>query len=270
MTRVSDASDGAPRNHTLVRPQPFDSEALGAPVAKLVVPDGPAGAEIVLSLPELVHDWQRSGLWLVSCRIDVGRSAAEAIHRDLLAVGFRHIETLVTLSRPTAGAVAGCVEPLSMTTVADIPACVRIARAAFKQSRFHLDPLVDDARACDLKAKWTRNSIEGRADASLVVRRNGPAIGFVFCLRGDPAATIDLIAVDPDNQREGIGRSLVAGVLDHYRDQVDRVTVGTQAENPASLSFYRDLGFTELSRARTYHWINPSAAPGGMAGRGDG
>ena len=270
MTRFNRPSCDVARYPNLLRPQLFDTEVLGAPVAKLILPKGPDGEEIVSRLPELVHDWQRSGLWLVSCRVDVGRSASEAIHRDLLAAGFRYVETLVTFARPTAGTIAGPVEPLSAATGDDIPACMRIAHSAFTESRYNLDPLVDDASAADLKAAWARNSIEGRADASLVVRRNGAAIGFVFCLRTDDAAVIDLIAVDSACQRQGVGRSLVTGVLSHYRDRVDSVKVGTQAENPTSLAFYRGLGFAEVSRARTYHWVNMAATPSAAAIRSKG
>lgn len=219
----------------------FEAEHLGGPVFDCADPERAAAA---------VEQARKAGAILVSCR-------TEGAGTHLSNAGFRKVETLVTFERKTAGRIVEGPITAAVRSggVEDIPACRRIAVAALRWDRFHADPRIDDRAADTLKADWIENDLRGRADVTFVVEALGNVAGFCAMLLRSDVAVIDLIAVDPDRQGQGLGRALVAAALDHYRDRVAAMQVGTQAGNPSSLNFYRSMGFEEIRRADTWHWM---------------
>ena len=126
---------------------------------------------------------------------------------------------------------------VSVAQPMDHDACLEIARTAFSMDRFHADERVPKAGADRLKETWVRNSLGGRADTVLVAHdENSNAAGFVTCLVNSDTAVIDLIAVAPGRQGQGIGTRLVQGAFAHYAGQRSRMRVGTQEKNVASLA----------------------------------
>jgi len=235
--------------------RPFESECLGGPVARLVVERRIVESEFYRGLLKLVRRWRDEGTWLVSCRIPAAwRFEADA----LVGAGFRPIEELITFRRPIEP-VPESDMPVTLARPDDADACIEIGRTAFVHDRFHADPEIDDADANTLKAAWVRNSLVGRADASLVVSDGNRACGFVLCMRNGEDAVIDLIAVAPGCQGRGYGRALVAGALAHYAGKAATMKVGTQAENRVSVELYRRVGFCVGCTARTFHWVNKYA-----------
>jgi ribosomal-protein-alanine N-acetyltransferase len=239
------------------QPQPFDSEHLGAPVARLTVAEEGRGGALESALPGLLATWRERRIWLLSCRLPAQWSAEG---RLLEAAGFRAIETLVTYGRPL-DPLPPSPRPATLAGEADAEACIDIGRRAFRFDRYHADPEIDDRGADALKAAWVRNALAGRAEATLVVREEGRARGFVLCLLRDTTAVIDLIAVAPEHHGRGHGRALVAGALRHFADQAHTMQVSTQVANHVSTVLYERLGFRVVGRARTYHRIEPGARP---------
>lgn len=235
---------------------PFETGIFGAPVLRLLLdqteePRGLAGAIAAHRL-----NWLKQGIWMASCRLpSTWKNAAAVLER----FGFRRVETLITLERPTDNALRPRVD-VALASEEDRAPCVEIGRTAFTFDRFHADPAVDDVLADDLKAAWVQNSFLGRADAILVVRVHEIARGFILCLRTSTESVIDLIAVAPGYEGRGFGRALVLGALNHYADQVPMMRVGTQDNNLGSTALYRSTGFMEVTRSSTYHWINPELA----------
>ena len=123
-----------------------------------------------------------------------------------------------------------------------------------------MDPRIDDFKADELKASWVHNSMTGRADAALVVLQENMARGFVVCMFDGETATIDLIAVASSARGAGLGKQLVKGALDHYGDRAQKMSVGTQDTNAASIALYQGFGFREIEQHITFHWINPRVA----------
>lgn len=228
------------KSDALLTACPFESQYLDGPVFDCADPERADGA---------VRQGRESGAVLISCRVD-GSGAV------LAAAGFRKVETLVTLQFKMAGLVAAPsgVPAVRAGNEGDVAACRRIAVAALRWDRFHADPAIDDDKADALKADWIENDLRGRADLTLVAEVAGQVAGFCALLQRPDVAVIDLIAVDPDRQGKGIGRALVSAALNHYRQVVPTMLVGTQAGNPSSLSLYRNLGFVEINRADTWHW----------------
>ena len=232
--------------------QPFETGVLGVPVGRLRLAD--AAGRLPAGLGRLISVWRRDGVWLVSCRVDKGAPAIGGLEKN----GFKAIETLVTLRRDLSDKPAAQVDD---ATPADHDAIVAIARRAFTMDRLHRDGRVPADAADAVREQWIRNDLEGRADASLIVRDGSAVAGFILCLLDGGEAVIDLIAVDVARQKKGIGRALVAGAVAHYAGRARAMRVGTQADNEASLKMYRAVGFAEATRQVTLHWINPEAAP---------
>ncbi|HEX9701700.1 MAG TPA: GNAT family N-acetyltransferase [Rhodospirillales bacterium] len=232
--------------------QPFETGVLGVPVGRLRLAD--AAGRLPAGLGRLISGWRRDGVWMVSCRVDKGAPAIGGLEKN----GFKAIETLVTLRRDLGDKPAAQVDD---ATPADHDAIVAIARRAFTMDRLHRDGRVPADAADAVRERWIRNDLEGRANASLIVREGSAVAGFILCLLDGGEAVIDLIAVDVARQKKGIGRALVAGAVAHYAGRARAMRVGTQADNEASLKMYRAVGFAEATRQVTLHWINPEAAP---------
>lgn len=221
--------------------RPFETAHLGGPVFDCADANDAA---------EAVKQGRDAGAVLISCR-------TEGEGKALSAAGFRKVESLVTLecsSFGTDGVSTGKIQ-IRAGGPADIPACRRIATEALRWDRFHADTRIDDGAADGLKADWIENDLRGRADRVFVAETGGAVAGFCAMLMRRDLAVIDLIAVAPDRQGKGIGRAMVAGAIDYYRGRVATMRVGTQAANPQSLTFYRSLGFVEVGRADTWHWM---------------
>lgn len=225
----------------LLTERAFEAAHLGGPVFDCIDPDRAV---------EAVALGREAGALLISCR-------TAGSGESLSAAGFRHVETLVTLERllsdpPETAAVKG---PVRIGGEGDIPACRRIAATALRFDRFHADPRIEDNVADLLKSDWIENDLRGRADVVFVAEVNDRVAGFCAMLLRPEHAVIDLIAVDPGRQGSGLGRALVSAALERYRALVPVMQVGTQAANPSSLAFYRSLGFKEIKRAETWHWM---------------
>lgn len=89
---------------------------------------------------------------------------------------------------------------------------------------------------------------DGFANSLLVLAayEDGKLLGIIRAVGdGHTIVFIQDILVFPEYQRKGIGTALIKSVLDRYDNvrQIELVTDNT----PATVSFYRSLGFTEFS-----------------------
>lgn len=106
--------------------------------------------------------------------------------------------------------------------------------------------------------------------------------GELFVLRGDRQGVDDVqavcvitqegpgiyelknIAVQPEFQRQGLGRRLIDFLFSYYSD-LETLLVGT-GESPATLEFYRHCGFIESHRIANFfvdHYDHPIIVEGG-------
>ena len=224
--------------------QAFETDLLGVPVGKLFVTDG--------AVPDaLAGGWRNDGVWLVTARV----AETSDIIPSLEELGFRAVETLVTLRHDLSGADAA--PGVRLAEVNEFEDCLGVANRAFVNDRLHRDPLVPDWVADKIRSQWVLNNLESRGDASFVVSDDDGVAGFNLCLMEGGDAVIDLIAVDTGRQKKGFGRALVNGALGHYRGKAETMRVGTQADNEPSIALYRGTGFVEIKRQVTLHWINP-------------
>lgn len=141
-----------------------------------------------------------------------------------------------------------------LASLDDIEAISQIAHDSFKFDRFHLDPLIDDSCADKLKAAWSKNCVCGRSDKVFVVRAaDEKVIGFNACKLTADAVVIDLIAVDGRSQKNGVATQLLRMCVQEYRGRKNRLLVGTQANNKASINLYLKHGLSLNSVQYTFH-----------------
>lgn len=78
---------------------------------------------------------------------------------------------------------------------------------------------------------------------------------------GETEAHLLRIAVDPARQRQGIGRDLLAAVLERAAEaDASRVLLEVGAANRPARSLYAALGFTEIGRRVGYYKAPPDDA----------
>lgn len=226
-------------------PQAFETEILRFPVWRLTDP----GCAV-----QAVTEAEQNGGGLIACRI---AEADEAGADALRGAGFLKVETLVTLARPLSLQDAGALpQGVSVAQAADALACGEVAAQAFTKDRYHADLRIDRAGADEIKRRWAENAVGGRADRVFLARGSDGAIcGFNACLAPLDRAVIDLIGVAPDMTGRGLGALMVQAAIAHYAASRTRLEVGTQAANDGSLRFYRRLGFVELRRQTSWHWM---------------
>jgi len=137
----------------------------------------------------------------------------------------------------------------------DVEEVAEIAATSFAYSRFHLDPLIDNSIANQIKADWARNYFCGtRGDGMMVAEEAGKVVGFLqYLIRGN-TMIIDLIAVLPEVQGQGWGRALIQGVEDiAVKQGCCLARVGTQVANCGSVRCYESLGYRFSEASYIYH-----------------
>jgi ribosomal protein S18 acetylase RimI-like enzyme len=91
-------------------------------------------------------------------------------------------------------------------------------------------------------------------DLFAFVERDGRAVGIVLTIPGeDGSAELKAVAVDAARQNLGIGRRMLAAVLEELRRQgVRRAVVGTANAGIGQLAYYQKAGFRLLRIERDF------------------
>ena len=252
MTLVSSAAQQQSR----LAPDEFLSDVLGVPALRLsgdregiAVDDLPSGALVWTKVPT-----ETPG------RVE-----------ELLRYGFRLISTEVQLAHRSGGTVrsfpfgdSGSRISVRSAQPAEEGSVCDIAATAFTEDRFHRDPKVGADAAKRIKRAWVENFFKGkRGDRMLLAEgSDGSVAGFVQLLDRPDATVIDLIAVTPSAQGNGIGRALTEAVLDDSLERSREVRVGTQLTNSRSLQLYTQLGFSIIASSHVLHLhLDPAEVP---------
>ena len=189
----------------------------------------------------LEDSWQK--LWDAARQYLVGRGRfmAAAIvlqewyHSLLLGSGFSPHQSIVMLEREQR-------LPIEVTLPADYSI----------RSMFQYDlPAVAEVDAAAFDLIW-QNSLQAlelaypQAVLATVVEADGQVLGYQLSTRNPVGAHLARLAVRPELQGRGLGRALVADLIQQAdRHGMYRLTVNTQSDNAASLALYNNLGFRE-------------------------
>ena len=133
---------------------------------------------------------------------------------------------------------------LDMGCFADLDDVMRIMEAAFGTA---------------YGEAWTRSQCAGilpMAGVELTIARTeeeGEPAGFSLVRMVADESELLLLAVTPEQRRQGIGSRLLDGFVDQARDQgVRRVHLEVRDGNPATI-LYRNSGFVQAGRRRNYY-----------------
>jgi ribosomal protein S18 acetylase RimI-like enzyme len=175
-----------------------------------------------------------------------------AVAQAFQAAGFQLVDTSVTFERRCPLPAPSL--PIREATPDDAPAVARVAAESFRFSRFHLDPRFTSAEAAAVKAAWVANFFTGNRGTRLYVADVGSAIaGFLLAIHQGDRAVIDLIAVSPRHQRQGVAAALIAA-LAAGSDKAATLVAGTQVANVPSVRLYESLGFRLAKSAYVLHY----------------
>lgn len=177
-----------------------------------------------------------------------------------IEAGFRPVDIRVDLDRsePAPTVRAADEEPAELATEADLPALLRLAGAAFTESRFYRDENFPAGKAEELFALWTERGVRDREFFTVLRRSEGLPAGFLTGrAAGDGSGRIELVAVSDKLRGKGIGAQLLAASLREFqRRGCQAVSVATQGSNTAAQRLYQAHGFRTRSVRLWFHlWI---------------
>lgn len=187
---------------------------------------------------------------LTFAKVDVADTPAGVRLQD---AGFRIVDTNVTFEHK-GGTPAAPAVSVAPAAGGHAEALINLAGRAFRYSRFHLDPALPDDLANRVKREWVRNYTTGRRGLELLAAVDGATpVGFLAVLEQGDARVIDLVAVAPEAQGRGVGRTLVDTFVRRHAGNGRRLVVGTQLANAPSLRLYAACGFEVASASYVFH-----------------
>ncbi len=171
----------------------------------------------------------------------------------LTASGFTTRQSIVMLERQEAGLVPVALPPgflLRPMHPGDLPAVAEVDAAAF-------DSLWQNSLS-SLQLAYPQ------AIVPTVVEHSGKVVGYQISTRNPLGAHLARLAVLPELQGRGVGRALVADLIQRTGHLgVTRMTVNTQSDNFTSLALYNNIGFRETGeRFPVYQWSDHLAEAG--------
>ena len=119
---------------------------------------------------------------------------------------------------------------------------------------------------------WTRQDIAALVAApgvtGLLLRVDDRDAGFALSRVAADEAELLTIAVRPVHRRLGIGRRLLAAVIDHVREGGARTLfLEVGVDNPAARSLYKGQGFSAVGERRGYYQRGQGPAADGIVMR---
>lgn len=117
--------------------------------------------------------------------------------------------------------------------------------------------LIDSAHLGEhVPADVFAEAIAGRNVFVARERAGGAIVGFTLTSERGGTLYLDQVSVHPDHGRRGLGRALVARVIEDAKDRgFKRATLSTFRDVPWNGPFYRKLGFREVRASRHEPWM---------------
>jgi ribosomal-protein-alanine N-acetyltransferase len=115
-----------------------------------------------------------------------------------------------------------------------------------------------------LEHQWTESRIERarqHEDYVVLTARFGARLaGFAIMQYGDDAAHLNLLAVEPSYQRQGIGRQLMRWLEDTASTAgTFRIRLEVRASNQTGQAFYKAIGYQQSDWLRGYYQAHEDA-----------
>jgi dTDP-4-amino-4,6-dideoxy-D-galactose acyltransferase len=230
----------------------WDSRHFGIEVAK--IPTGAwTGQELQAALDYCRSESVRCLYFLADSKdVDSWTRAIEA--------GFRPVDVRVDLERgePDTPMRSADRKPVDLATEAELPELLRLARFAFKESRFYRDKNFPPGKADELFARWTERGVRDPEFFTVIRQHERSPVGFLTGrVADDGSGRIELVAVSDEFRGRRISAQLLtAGLGEFWRRGCRAVSVTTQGSNIAAQRLYQAHGFRTRSVHLWFHlWI---------------
>lgn len=135
---------------------------------------------------------------------------------------------------------------------------VELAIQSGKFSRFKLDKNFENASFEKLYTQWIENSVSKKsANIVLIFGSKKQPKGFITIAFKGTFAQIGLIAVDENEQNQGIGKALIDAATTYVvQNNFTTLQVITQTINTDACRFYEGCGFVKINEIYTHHYWN--------------
>lgn len=239
---------------------PWDSRVCGYPVLQINNIEV-LGSDAERDLKLFEYERDQLGAGLVSCRLPHDRLKESMLLEEH---GFRFIEMLYQPEFDLSKlAIENDAELLTVSRAseADLPALMEIARTAFHNERFKMDPRLDPDISDQRYQNWVASSLNHPSQELFVISQGHRNIAFfVTETLGDGTRYWHLNAVAPDAQGQGYGRQAWLAMLHHaFKDGVRQVRTCIAARNFRVLNLYARLGFYFPAPLMTFHWVRTNS-----------
>lgn len=200
--------------------------------------------------------WEYYDQWIqdhkikhVSCRIN---EEAQDIFNSLLAKGFEPVsgKHLTRFSTSNLGvAIPADGLRFEQPSSADAATLVGLAANNFKENRFLKDDFFEPAKATALYERWIENEVLKAPENVTKVLKGDEIVGFVIAQKFGPGAdrkfgVIDLIAVAPSQQGQGLGKRILHHALQNLKTQGTTIIfANVVSTNLSSLRMFQSAGF---------------------------
>ena len=240
---------------------PWDTAVFGFPVLqinRLEVRDQSAVQDYAFF--ETARD--RLGVRLVSCRLPHERLRESMLLEDH---EFRFIEMVYQpeLDNLHARDLPAPSLDVALAKSSCLPDILKIARHAFRNERFRLDPRLDPKCGDERYCRWVENSLGHPSQRMYAVHEGSRLIAFfVNEMLADGCCYWHLNAVDPEVQGQGYGRrAWLAMLYQAKKSGAGRVRTCIVARNHRALNVYARLGFRFPPPLMTFHWVREEMPP---------
>jgi ribosomal protein S18 acetylase RimI-like enzyme len=210
-------------------------------------PLGPRLRALLRATAQLAQDAGMNGLWLLS---DSGGWLDPYLRDE----GYRAVDEVITLERSPARARAPLFARAPAVTSADAQS-MRI-RAAAPADAASVQSV--DARAFLDPWRYAPATVAlelAMASVARIAHDGGRVVGYASAVVREGGGHINRIAVDPAAQGRGLGKALLADMIDQLvLCGASRITLNTQRSNVVSQRLYRAFGFRGLGAPlKVYH-----------------
>lgn len=162
-----------------LRPDAFDTECFGIPMAKVEAAAGARSAAVGL-FAACARVAGEQGWVRLAARVP---SEQTDLVRALEGARFYWVDATVIFGRHLVDTTGPGEVPIGLALGEDLQVLQALGRGAFRQSRYFVDPCLDPAGKDRLTDQWVANALNGRADRVFVAEPKNP-VGFAAWTAG--------------------------------------------------------------------------------------
>jgi len=124
----------------------------------------------------------------------------------------------------------------------------------FDSTHFYKSPYLDNCLCDDFYKEWILKNVRGRTNENYIATYENEIIGFIFGNKDGRKINIDLLWVNENFRKLGIGKFLVLSLIKNRK--CDEVIVKTQMNNHSAVKLYTKMGFNITEVFAVYHRSN--------------